>query len=90
MKLISAFGAAVVALAIFAQQAPAADEQSAPQATDLFQAIDNHQVDVKFVAKSDHDARVLVKNLSNQPLNLRMPEAFAGVPARPIRRRRRR
>jgi hypothetical protein len=79
MKLFPILGVSLVAVALLAQLATAADEQ--PQGTDLFQAIDNHQVDVKFIAKSDHDARVLVKNNTNQPLTLHMPEAFAGVPA---------
>ncbi|HEX4414243.1 MAG TPA: hypothetical protein VH107_11485 [Lacipirellulaceae bacterium] len=81
MKRFFIFGAAIVVASLFAQFASAADEQAAVQGTDLFQAIDDHQVDVKFVAKNDHEARVLVKNLSNQPLSLQMPEAFAGVPA---------
>ncbi len=80
MKLFPILGVSLVAAALLAQLATAADEQSAPQGTDLFQAIDNHQVDVKFIAKSDHDARVLVKNNTNQPLSLHMPETFAGVP----------
>ncbi len=81
MKLFPILGVSVVAVALLAQLPAAADEQATLQGTDLFQAIDNHQVDVKFIAKSDHDARVLVKNKTNQPLSLRMPEAFAGIPA---------
>jgi hypothetical protein len=81
MKLFPILGISVVAIALLAQMAAAADEQTAPPATGLFQAIDDHQVDVKFIAKSDHDARILVKNNTNQPLHLQMPEAFAGVPA---------
>ena len=48
---------------------------------DLFQAIDDDQVEVKFLAKNDHDARIIIKNKTKQPLNLQMPKAFAGVPA---------
>src|SRR5882757_254824 len=81
MMPFSIFGVSLVSVAMFSQSASAADEQTTPKGTDLFQALDNHQVDVKFIAKSDHDARVLVKNNTNQPLHLQMPEAFAGVPA---------
>jgi hypothetical protein len=81
MKLFPILGLSLIAVVLLVQLVPAADEQSTPKGTDLFQAIDNHQVDVKFIAKSDHDARVLVKNNTNQPLTLHMPEAFAGVPA---------
>jgi hypothetical protein len=52
----------------------------ATEAVDLFKAIDSGQVDVKFIAMSDHAARVLVSNKTKQPLNLKLPEAFAGVP----------
>ena len=38
------------------------------------------RVDVKFIAKSDHAARMIITNKTKQPLNLQMPEAFAGVP----------
>src|SRR4051812_27463020 len=81
MKLNTALAVSVLTVALFARPAFAADDQNAPQGIDLFQAIDNHQVDVKFIGKSDHDARVLVKNTTNKPLSLHMPEAFAGVPA---------
>jgi hypothetical protein len=42
--------------------------------------MDNQQIDVKFMAMNDHEARILIKNNTGQPLNLKMPEAFAGVP----------
>jgi hypothetical protein len=59
-----------------------ADTKSAPatDAVNLFQAIEDHQVDAKFIAKNDHDARLLITNKTNQPINLKLPEAFAGVP----------
>jgi hypothetical protein len=47
---------------------------------DLFQAMDDGQVDAKFIAKNDRAARVIITNKTNQPLNLQMPAAFAGVP----------
>jgi hypothetical protein len=81
MKLFPILGLSFITIALHVQLASATDEQSTPKGADLFQAIENHQVDVKFIAKSDHDARVLVKNNTNQPLTLHMPEAFAGVPA---------
>jgi len=47
---------------------------------DLFQAMDEGQADVTFIAKNDRAARVLIKNNTDQPLHLKLPEAFAGVP----------
>ncbi len=47
---------------------------------EFFQARDDGQIDVKFIAKNDHAARVIITNKTKQPLKLQMPEAFAGVP----------
>ncbi|TWT77072.1 hypothetical protein Pla123a_25020 [Posidoniimonas polymericola] len=53
---------------------------AAPSAIDLFDAMDSGDVDVKFIAKSDREAKVIITNKTKQPLALKMPEAFAGVP----------
>jgi hypothetical protein len=58
--------------------APAARDAAAP--IDLFQAVDEGQVELTFIAKSDHAGRVIIANKTREPLNLRLPEAFAGVP----------
>ena len=50
------------------------------KAIDLFGAVDKGQLEMKFVAKSDHDARVIITNKTKQPMTIRLPEAFAGVP----------
>ena len=47
---------------------------------DLFSAMDDGQADVKFIAKNDRAARILITNKTKQPLHLQLPEAFAGVP----------
>ncbi|MCA9216178.1 MAG: hypothetical protein KDB27_24085 [Planctomycetales bacterium] len=47
---------------------------------ELFQAVDDKQVEVKFVPKNTENATVIVKNLTDKPLSIKMPEAFAGVP----------
>jgi hypothetical protein len=54
-------------------------DQPAKQ-VELFQAMDDGEVDVKFIARSDRAARVIIKNNTKQPLALKLPEAFAGVP----------
>ncbi len=66
-----------------AADAPATVKNSAATApaVEFFQAVADNLVDVKFIAKSDHDARILIKNNTQQPINLKLPEAFAGVPA---------
>ncbi|HEV3343421.1 MAG TPA: hypothetical protein VG125_23820 [Pirellulales bacterium] len=43
---------------------------------DLFDAIDDGLVEVKFIPKNEKQARVRIKNLSGKPLSVRLPEAF--------------
>jgi hypothetical protein len=83
-----AFVGAIMFLgAVAATNSHAADSKAksavAPPAgstVEFFQAIDDGQVDVKFIAKSDRAARILITNKTQQPINLQLPEAFAGVP----------
>jgi hypothetical protein len=67
---------------ISAAKNPAAAPSDEPPAADVefFQAMDDGQLDVKFIAKSDRAARLIMTNKTKQPLNVQMPEAFAGVP----------
>src|SRR3954469_5212111 len=54
---------------------------SAPgSGVEFFEAVEAGKINAKFIALNDHEARVIVTNNTNQPLNLRLPEAFAGVP----------
>jgi len=56
----------------------------APVATaetiDLFAAIDQKLVEVKLIPKDSTECNVVVKNKTDKPLTIRMPETFAGVP----------
>lgn len=47
---------------------------------EFFDAIDKGLIDVQFVAKNDHAARLIIANKLKEGVNLRLPEAFAGVP----------
>lgn len=47
---------------------------------DFFEAIDKGIIDVNFVARNDHAARIIIANKLKEGVNLRLPEAFAGVP----------
>ena len=81
MKTFTILGAFLLAVGLTGRIARAADTSSPNSGSvDLFQAMDDHQVDVKFLAKSDHDARVLIKNNTHQPITLKMPDAFVGAP----------
>ena len=59
-----------------------AAKEQAPSASivELFQAIDQGDIEAKFIAKSSKKARLILKNTSDRPLRLELPEAFAGVP----------
>lgn len=70
---------------------PATDETlgEAPEAVgddlvkepvDLFDAIDDGLIEVKFIARDDHRGRVIVENKTDEEVRFRMPEAFVGVP----------
>ena len=47
---------------------------------DLFVAMKSGEVDFKYVAKNSREGQLLVKNKSDQPLTVKLPEAFAAVP----------
>jgi hypothetical protein len=47
---------------------------------ELFRAIQAGHVEVTLVPKNANRSTVLVKNKSNKPLRIKMPEAFVGVP----------
>lgn len=80
------FATLLLTLSSLSQLAHAADAKPAEQVAatsapvEFFQAIDDKLVDVKFIAKSSHEARILITNNTKQPVHLQMPQAFAGVP----------
>src|SRR3954465_5768352 len=49
-------------------------------ALNFFDAVDAGKINAKFIALNDHEAKLIVTNNTTQPLNLKLPEAFAGVP----------
>lgn len=59
--------------------ATAADGSTAPPQDVLVAAADG-QVDVRFIPNDSRSAQVVVRNLGDRPLTLRLPAAFAGVP----------
>ncbi len=50
------------------------------QTVEMFGAIGNKQIDVKLIPKDSTQCNVLIENKTNRPLNVKLPEAFAGVP----------
>ncbi len=47
---------------------------------ELFQGMSQGILDVDFIAKDETEARIIIKNTTDRPLNVRLPDAFAGVP----------
>jgi hypothetical protein len=50
------------------------------EAVELFAAIDDGQIDVQFIPRDSREARVIIKNNTKKPLNVRLPDAFAAAP----------
>jgi hypothetical protein len=47
---------------------------------EMFQGMRDGRLDVKIVAKNDRAARVFIANKTGQPIDVKLPEAFAAVP----------
>lgn len=53
---------------------------SSTSAIDLFKAIDNGDLDVKIIPHDSTKAQVIVKNNTDQPLTVKLPDAFVATP----------
>jgi len=47
---------------------------------EMFEAIESKEIEVKLIPKDDTESRVLIKNNTKKPLNVQLPDAFAGRP----------
>ena len=47
---------------------------------EMFEAIEAEEIDVKLIPKNSKVCNVLIENKTGKPLNVKLPEAFAGVP----------
>lgn len=86
MVRVSCFSLVLACFAAFGTTAAHAERGVPPIAdpasyVDLGKAIENGTLEMDFIARSDHDARVILRNRTARELRLRFPEAFAGVPA---------
>lgn len=61
----------------------ASGQANAAPAVDLFAAMEQKLVDVKVIAKDSTECNIVIRNKSDKPLTIRMPETFAGVPVLP-------
>jgi hypothetical protein len=85
-RLVQTLGVYVVAAVSFAcaathsSAADQHDQKAAAQSVDMFAGIDSGDIQVKFIPKNDREATIVVKNTTDQPLSVRIPDAFVGVP----------
>nr|HPM81878.1 hypothetical protein [Candidatus Anammoximicrobium sp.] len=72
---------AVVSVVAIVFSANAADKAGpAAKRVELFEAIKAGDIAVKLIPKDAKEANVLIENKAKQPLEIKLPEAFAGVP----------
>ncbi|MCG8586239.1 MAG: hypothetical protein MI757_16145 [Pirellulales bacterium] len=71
---------AILTAAALVSAAAAADDKAAGDQVDLFQAIDDGQIEARLILKDAKKGNLLIKNNGKQPLQIRMPEGFAGKP----------
>jgi hypothetical protein len=62
-----------------AEEAPARSNEELE--VELFAGMKSGDLDVKIIARNDREARVIIANKTGQPVNVKLPEAFAAVPA---------
>jgi hypothetical protein len=74
-----AFAAGVSGLRTVAARADSSTT-SASSSVDLWQGMRDGQVSAKIVPLSDHQARIFITNKTDQPLSIKLPDAFAAVP----------
>lgn len=75
--LLTAFAA--ILCSPLAAATPTASK-SLPTAIDMFEAMASGQVTVQLIPKDATQANFIVRNKTDQPVNLRLPDAFVGVP----------
>jgi hypothetical protein len=52
----------------------------AAKTVEMFAAIEKGDISVRLIPKDSTESQVLIKNETDQPLNVKLPDAFAGVP----------
>jgi hypothetical protein len=50
------------------------------ETVEMFAAIEKGDISVKLIPKDSTESQVLIKNKTGKPLNVKLPDAFAGVP----------
>jgi hypothetical protein len=72
--------AVIPAIGVSAERRPAKSEMPAGETVEMFAAMKAGDIDVSLIPKDSTEAKVVIKNKTDKPLNVKLPEAFAGVP----------
>lgn len=64
----------------FTAQVGRAVEKPEPKVVEMFAAAKAGEIEVRVIAKDSTGGRVLIKNKTDQPLSIKLPEAFVAVP----------
>jgi hypothetical protein len=50
------------------------------EAVEMFAAAESGQIKVRYIPKDETQGRIMIENLTDKPLNVELPAAFAAVP----------
>lgn len=78
--LMLASAAVLVVAAPGEKKTSAKADAPAGETVDVFEAMKNEQIDVKFIAMSATKANLVIENKTNKPLTIQLPDAVAGMP----------
>jgi hypothetical protein len=78
--LTTAVAAALLCPLATASDRSARAPEPAPEAVEMFAAIESGQIGVQLIPKDSTECRVLIENKTDKPLTVKLPDAFAGVP----------
>jgi hypothetical protein len=78
--ILSVFTAVAIAGERRASKSRTNRKQATAEKVELFAAIEADQIEVKFIAKSNQEANVVIKNKTDKLLAVELPQVFAAVP----------
>lgn len=73
-------GTAAFAIAAGNDKADLGKQKPAAESVEMFQAIEQGQIEVKFIPRNIKGGKIFVKNLTNKPLNVNVPEVIGASP----------
>ena len=78
--LCLAVAVAIPAILWAASPATSSKNEAPAKTVDLFAGMEAGDIDVVMIQKDSTDGTVMIKNKTDKPLTIKMPEAFGGVP----------